>query len=154
MGEKAFSYSLLKNSHEMAQFSRSIGSDWPSFSAFRIFNRIGSDFDDKKYRMEISRLSGAGGYLAPSAPATTPPGLRADRLAVVKATQAIEASGMLGSDRELSFRIDQATRKLVVSVVDAQTKQILTQMPSEEVLRMAAAMNPSSPETTPGSTTA
>jgi flagellar protein FlaG len=47
-------------------------------------------------------------------------------------------------DRSAQFRIDEATGKTVVQVVDSATKEIIRQMPSEEALAIARAMSRSS----------
>jgi len=38
---------------------------------------------------------------------------------------------------ELSFRVDEATKDVVVTVIDPETKDVIRQIPPEEVLRLA-----------------
>ncbi len=41
-------------------------------------------------------------------------------------------------DRELAFRVDEATGKTVVTVLDSETKEVIRQIPSEELVRLAS----------------
>ena len=61
-----------------------------------------------------------------------------DRRTLVKAMGAINQSGRVGPQRELSFIVDQATRSLVVRIVDSETREVVRQVPSDEVLEMAS----------------
>ena len=38
---------------------------------------------------------------------------------------------------KLSFRVDEATQEVVVSVIDPETKDVIRQIPPEELLRLA-----------------
>ena len=40
-------------------------------------------------------------------------------------------------DRDLRFRVDAASGRTVVTVVDGETQEVIRQIPSEELLRMA-----------------
>ena len=40
-------------------------------------------------------------------------------------------------NRDLSFRVDEASGHTVVTVIDGQTKEVIRQIPSEEFLKMA-----------------
>ncbi|NLO79813.1 MAG: flagellar protein FlaG [Xanthomonadaceae bacterium] len=42
---------------------------------------------------------------------------------------------------DLVFSVDEATGKLVVTVVDAETREVIRQIPSEEVLAIAARLD-------------
>lgn len=42
-----------------------------------------------------------------------------------------------GSRTDLQFRVDEEVGRLVVSIVDSQSGQVLRQMPSEDALRIA-----------------
>lgn len=43
--------------------------------------------------------------------------------------------------RELEFRIDEASGRVVVSVIDSLTGELIRQIPGEEVLRLAARLD-------------
>ena len=61
-----------------------------------------------------------------------------ERRALVGAVAAINQSGALGPQRELSFQVDRATRRLVVRIVDVGSGEVVSQIPSTEVLAMAS----------------
>ena len=65
------------------------------------------------------------------------PAQAAQRRDLVKAVKAINESGALGSDKEMTMSIDRATRQVVTRIVDTGTGEVLYQMPAEYVLRMA-----------------
>ncbi len=44
---------------------------------------------------------------------------------------------MKNMQRELSFSVDKESGKTVVKVMDAQTREVIRQMPSEEALKLA-----------------
>ena len=47
---------------------------------------------------------------------------------------------MAASQRNLSFRVDQGSGRTVITVVDATTKEVIRQIPSEEVLAVSRAL--------------
>ncbi|MAA76329.1 MAG: hypothetical protein CMN28_16685 [Salinisphaeraceae bacterium] len=49
----------------------------------------------------------------------------------------------LGPNTTLQFRVDDKTEKLVVSVVDRNSGEVLRQIPSEEMLALAEQLNES-----------
>jgi flagellar protein FlaG len=72
-----------------------------------------------------------------SAPGTSQ-NLIAERRTLVGAVTAVNQSSALGLQRELSFLVDRASRRLVVRIVDTETGDVVSQIPSERVLEMAA----------------
>lgn len=44
-------------------------------------------------------------------------------------------------ERNLEFRIDEASGRVVVSVIDAASGELIRQIPSEEILRLAARLD-------------
>jgi flagellar protein FlaG len=59
---------------------------------------------------------------------------------VATAVRALNQSEMYGQDRELQFARDPGTKALVIKVVQQQTGEVLEQIPPEEILRAAAAL--------------
>jgi flagellar protein FlaG len=47
---------------------------------------------------------------------------------------------MAAAQRNLSFRVDKGTGRTVITVVDAATKEVVRQIPAEEVLALAQAL--------------
>jgi uncharacterized FlaG/YvyC family protein len=70
------------------------------------------------------------------------PGISAEQAAfnrsVASAASAVNQSGILGENREVTFAVDQSTHKPVVRVLDADTKEVIDQWPPEYLLQMAA----------------
>jgi uncharacterized FlaG/YvyC family protein len=50
----------------------------------------------------------------------------------------VNAAGLAGNGREVTFSIDQASRQPVIKVVDANTGQVIDQWPPEYLLQLAA----------------
>jgi len=65
-------------------------------------------------------------------PADKPEDVKA---AVEKLNQSLE-----DDNRQVRFEIDPSSSRVITKVVDASTKEVLRQIPSEEVLRMAEAL--------------
>jgi len=51
---------------------------------------------------------------------------------------------MAASQRNLSFRVDEGSGRTVITVVDASTKEVIRQIPSEEVLVLSRALEAAS----------
>ena len=86
--------------------------------------------------MEITGSSNAMQAVPVSAP-TIPAEQAAQNRDVVQAVKAVNNAEMFGGDRELTFQRDNITNRMVVRVVDRKTKEVLTQVPPEYVLRLA-----------------
>jgi len=69
------------------------------------------------------------------------PAIPADRAAetreVVQAIRAINGTEMFGPENELRFQQDPETRRLIVRVVNRKTKDVISQVPAEYILRIA-----------------
>jgi uncharacterized FlaG/YvyC family protein len=63
---------------------------------------------------------------------------RALNRSIAVAVQALNEAGYVGQGREVTFSLDQATRRPVVRVVDTATKEVLQQWPPEYLLQLAA----------------
>lgn len=62
---------------------------------------------------------------------------------LIRAVRAVNASELLGPDSELRFAFEAGTRRPVMRIVDRRTDEVLTQLPPEEVLRMAESLKDS-----------
>jgi uncharacterized FlaG/YvyC family protein len=86
--------------------------------------------------MEISAINRTDP--APSAAAVSVPSeIASQNREVVQAVKAVNGSEMFGQDEELDFQMDSATKRLVVQVINRNTKEVISQVPAEYVLRMA-----------------
>ena len=73
-----------------------------------------------------------------SVPVHTPsPTDAANRRELIKAVRAINQEKLYGTDRELTYSIDRNTKRVVTKLVDTITGDVLDQIPSEYVLRLA-----------------
>ena len=84
----------------------------------------------------IQALAGAALAIIPPAVPTTAE--RALNRSVSAAVQTVNAAGYPGDGREVTFSVDQATKRPVIRVVDTSTKEVLQQWPPEYLLQIAA----------------
>lgn len=82
-------------------------------------------------------VAGASLAVGPSPIATTAE-QRQFNQSIAEAVRTVNDSGYPGSDREVTFSVDQATRLAVVKVVDISTNEVLEQWPPEYLLQIAA----------------
>jgi uncharacterized FlaG/YvyC family protein len=76
---------------------------------------------------------------APAAHAPTPVApvdAAAEAREVVKAIKAINGTEMFGPENELRFQKDPQTQRMIVRLVNRKTKEVVTQVPAEYVLRL------------------
>jgi uncharacterized FlaG/YvyC family protein len=57
---------------------------------------------------------------------------------VAAAAGVVNASGILGQNREVTFAVDPASHRPVVRVLETDTKEVIDQWPTEYLLQMAA----------------
>jgi len=55
---------------------------------------------------------------------------------VVQAVKALNATEMFGQENELAFRMDRQTKRMAVQVINRRTKEVVSQIPPEYVLRL------------------
>jgi flagellar protein FlaG len=60
-----------------------------------------------------------------------------ERREIIQAVKAIGKTDMPGEDNELTFVVDRDTRKVLVRIVNKETREVVRQIPSEIVLRLA-----------------
>ena len=76
--------------------------------------------------------------IAPVRPTTEE---RAFNRSVSAAVQTVNNAGTVGAGREVTFSVDQATKRPVIKVIDTSTKEVLYQWPPEYLLQIAAESN-------------
>jgi uncharacterized FlaG/YvyC family protein len=62
----------------------------------------------------------------------------AENREVVRAVKALNGTEMFGEENQLTFRRDPETQRMVIRVVNRNTEEVITQIPEEYVLRLAA----------------
>jgi uncharacterized FlaG/YvyC family protein len=85
--------------------------------------------------MDVSTIQGLTTGIAqvPSAPTSEVE----HRRAMIQAVRAVNAAELFGQENELSFAFDRGTQRAVVRIVDKKTREVVQQIPTEQVLRMA-----------------
>jgi len=63
--------------------------------------------------------------------------IQAENHQVIQAVRAVNASGKLGEQNELTFSLDRRTRRPVIRIVNRETNELVEQIPNERVLRLA-----------------
>lgn len=90
--------------------------------------------------MELSALndySRNGLGVTPAEAAAGKPATVDDRRVLIQAVRAVNEAELFGQQHELSFAMDRGTRRPVVRIVDRKTREVVQQIPSERVLRLA-----------------
>jgi uncharacterized FlaG/YvyC family protein len=70
----------------------------------------------------------------------TSPADVAERQKVVQAVSTLSESNMFGENRELTYAIDRTTQRMVIRVIDRDTRETVAQLPPEYVLRLSASL--------------
>ena len=89
------------------------------------------------YFMDITGINGLG---PPPVTAQAQPTAvqAAENHDLVQAIKAVNAAETFGSNNELTFLLDRATRLPVVRVVNRKTHELIEQIPAEKILQLAA----------------
>jgi uncharacterized FlaG/YvyC family protein len=56
---------------------------------------------------------------------------------LARAVAALNANGLFGESNELTFSRDSGTDRVVIKIVNRNTKEVIQQLPPEYVLRLA-----------------
>ena|SRR4051812_44507916 len=66
--------------------------------------------------------------------------IQSENRQIIQAVRAVNASANLGDSNELTFSLDQRTRRPVVKIVNRATNEVIEQIPNERVLRLAESL--------------
>jgi uncharacterized FlaG/YvyC family protein len=91
--------------------------------------------------MDITAISRNVEMLHAPAPAI-PADKAAENREVVQAVRAVNGAELFGQDSELMFQKDPITQRMVVQLVNPKTKEVISQIPAEYVLRLAEDLKP------------
>ncbi|MCL4795998.1 MAG: flagellar protein FlaG [Bryobacteraceae bacterium] len=87
--------------------------------------------------MEVGKIE----HLAPPAahqfPHALSPEQRAEQQQLIKAVEAVNEAQLFGESTELTFTFDRHTNKLILQLIDRETREIVRQIPPEFLLRLA-----------------
>ncbi len=91
----------------------------------------------------LSQLSSSRDRGVSSDRRATPTGESGREMSASVAAQVAQALNEFASavNVRIAFQVDQATGKTVIKVIDQETKEVIRQVPPEEVLRLVARMN-------------
>jgi flagellar protein FlaG len=65
--------------------------------------------------------------------------IQSENRQVIQAARAVNTSNSLGQN-ELTFYLDPSTRRTIVKIVNRETQELVEQIPSEVVLRLAESL--------------
>ena len=87
----------------------------------------------------------AASATAPVEPRSNPQGAAQEQVGKVrelaKAIRALNENAVYGPGSELRFAIDQDTGRGLIRIVDKVTNEVITQIPTEDIIRMAAELS-------------
>lgn len=87
--------------------------------------------------MEVGKIE----HLAPPAASqyahALSPEQRAEQEQLIRAVEAVNEAQLFGESTELTFAFDRRTNKLILQLVDRETKEIVRQIPPEFLRRLA-----------------
>ena len=86
--------------------------------------------------MDVSSVNSILQVPAATAPVTPAP-QPAENREIIQAVKALNATEMFGEQNELLFQLDRQAQRVVVQVVNRKTREVVSQVPPEYVLRMA-----------------
>jgi flagellar protein FlaG len=93
----------------------------------------------------VSRSINASVAVAPAVPVEK----AAENREIVQALKALNGTEMFGHENLLVFERDQYSHRMVVRVINQDTHEIVSQFPSENVLRLAEDLKPQQADSTP-----
>lgn len=78
---------------------------------------------------------------APQAAGPAPVSLSAEQQAqnrqLIQAVQAVNVAELFGQDSELAFAFDRRTQRALVRLVNRKTREVIREVPGDELLRLA-----------------
>jgi uncharacterized FlaG/YvyC family protein len=92
----------------------------------------------EEYFMDISTCQSSVAALAPTA--AVPTDKSVENREIVQAIRALNAAGLLGQENELLFQRDPESHHVVIRLVDRKTKEVISQVPPEYLLRLAESL--------------
>jgi len=90
----------------------------------------------KRSQMEITGIDRPVPTAHAPAP-VAPVDAAAEGREIVQAIKALNGTEMFGPENELRFQKDQQTQRMIVRLVNRKTREVVTQVPAEYVLRLA-----------------
>jgi flagellar protein FlaG len=92
---------------------------------------------ERRLPVEIRRIEGTGEAPAMTLAPTLTPQERTEQQQLIRAVKAVNEAQLFGQESELTFAFDRQTRRTVVKIVNKETQEVIRQIPSEYLLRLA-----------------
>ena len=89
--------------------------------------------------MDVTPLHSAPEVAAPAAVSVSAD-QQAQNRQLIQAVHAVNGADLFGEDSELTFTLDRGTQRPVIRIVNRKTKEVLRQIPTEYLLRVAEAV--------------
>ena len=86
--------------------------------------------------MDVSSINRIMQPLAATAP-VSPVEQPGEHREMIQAVKALNGTEMFGQENELQFQMDRQAHRMVVQVVNRKTKEVISQVPPEYILRLA-----------------
>lgn len=104
--------------------------------------RIGESIPDYESRAQRPAVPGKATVVVAETPAPAPSGRQAPAAPPVEVPKIESVTRQIDSflrsiNRTVQFRLDQGSGEVVVSICDAETGEVIRQVPGEEALRIA-----------------
>ncbi len=87
--------------------------------------------------MDISSIRNVVAHIGVPIQPASPRPAGEDQRALIRAVTAVNAAGLLGQDNELTLGLAPKTRQAVVRIVNRETHELVEQIPSDYLLRLA-----------------
>lgn len=87
--------------------------------------------------MEIGKVDAYQPWVVAPAPVTLSPKERSQQDNLIKAVHSINQGKLAGENREMTYSLDPTTHRVVFKLVDTTTQEVIRQVPSEFLLRLA-----------------
>jgi uncharacterized FlaG/YvyC family protein len=88
--------------------------------------------------MDISPINRSAGTTETAPVPVIPADQAAANRDVVQAIKAVNGAELFGQDNQLLFQRDAETQRIVIRMVNRRTNEVISQIPPEYVLRLAA----------------
>jgi uncharacterized FlaG/YvyC family protein len=97
--------------------------------------------------MDVSPVNST--FHLPVASAEVTPQKAAENRSLIQAVKALNGTEMFGQDNHLAFQRDPETKQMVIQVINQKTHEVVLQIPSEDVLRLAEELKHQEASATP-----
>lgn len=87
--------------------------------------------------MEVGKIDSLIGISPNPIPPALSPEQRAEQALLIKAVEAVNQAKLFGESTELTFSLDRRTNKLILQIVDRETREVVRQIPPEFLRRLS-----------------